>query len=280
MRFAFALGVLTWVGCGLAEPRVGQWVSPGAAEAVFEQRVNGSSLLRTRVVFPANDDGSPRAGPFPAVVFIQGGLVPERRYRWWAEGLARAGFVVALPVHDLSLAIFSIDSGAHARELLVNPPPSVLTTLVDPRRIAVAGHSLGGVVASKLSLQGGFGALLLHASLPDAPDEAPLRASKLPSLSLAGKNDCTSKVDAVTQGAAKLGTPSALVVLDGVTHYQFTDSDREDVTRGCASGVDLETAHARILAVSIAFLDAALSAMPAVDSPALRAVAGAEVTTR
>lgn len=267
-------------GCGEVSPRLGQPISPGVAEAVFEHRVAGARLVRTHVVFPASDDGSPRGGAHPAVVFIQGGLVPASRYRWWGEALAQAGYVVALPEHDLQLALFTIDNGADARALLATPPSSLLTGLVDPRRIAVAGHSLGGVVAAKLVLQGDFQALLLEASLPDAPDVAPLGRLKVPSLSLAGKNDCSASLASVTKGAEALNGPTALVVLDGVTHYQFTDRDTEDVARGCASGVDLDTAHARIVAAAVAFLGAAQSDAPGVGADALKAVAGAEVTAR
>jgi len=272
--------LLLLTGCGLASPRSGEVLSPGVAEAVFEHRGFGTDLLHTRIVFPARDDGTPRTGPFPAVVFIQGGLVPESRYRWWAEALAREGYVVALPTHAFDLAIFTIDSGSEARKLLVAPPPSLLTGLVDPNRVAVGGHSLGGVVAAKLSLQGGFAALLFEASLPDAADERGLSSLKVPSMSLAGSNDCSAALADVTEGAKSFASPTALVVLEGVTHYQFTDSEKEDVARNCAAGVDLQTAHARIVAASKAFLDAAMSARPNVGADALSAVPGSTVTTR
>ncbi len=274
------LALLLLTGCGLATPRTGEVLSPGVAEAVFEHRAFGTDLLHTRVVFPAKDDGSPRTGPFPAVVFIQGGLVPESRYRWWAEAMAREGYVVALPTHAFDLALFTTDTGSEARKLLVAPPASLLTGLVDANRIAVGGHSLGGVVAAKLVLQGGFAALLIQASLPDAADKTPLSHLKVPSMSLAGSNDCSAALAKVTEGAQSLASPTALVVLDGVTHYQFTDSDREDVARKCASGIDLETAHARIVAASKAFLEAAMSGAPNVGVDALGAVPGSTVSAR
>ena len=277
--FRFLL-IVTASACGLSSPQLGQVVSPGVAEALFEHRAGGTDLVRTRVVFPSTDQGAPIGGALPAVIFIQGGLVPDARYRWWAEEIARAGYVVALPSHDFSLAIFSIDNGTSARALLADPPNSLLTGLVDPKKIAVAGHSLGGVVASKLALQGGFSALLLQASLPEASDVEPLSRLKHPSLSMAGEKDCSASLLSVTAGASKLASPTAFVVLQGVTHYQFTDSDAEDVSRGCASGVDLQTAHQRIVDVSLAFLSAALSTQPSTGEANLRAISGISVDAR
>ncbi len=50
----------------------------------------------------------------------------------------------------------------------------------------------------------------------------------MPSLSLAGRLDCSAKLEDVRAGFEKLPSPSALVVLDGVTHYQFTASEQPD----------------------------------------------------
>lgn len=277
----FAVVALTVTGCGLATPRTGQIIAPGVAEAIFEARANQTDILQVRVVFPAEEDGRPKAGPFPAVVYVQGGFVPTARYVWQAEFLARHGFVVALPDHTLDLAFFSIENGAVAKELLVHPPEgSLLTGLVDSKRVAVAGHSLGGVVAIKLALLKGFGALVAQASFSDTADDSKLPALGMPSLFLAGSSDCQAKRAQVEAGWAKMPAPTALVVLPGMTHFGFTDTDADDAVK-CPPQAPLADSHARIEATMIGFLDAAFSGSGAsVGEASLRAVAGAEVSTR
>ncbi len=267
-------------GCGLATPRSGQVVTPGVARAVFEARTNGTDLVPVTVLFPARDDGGPIAGKHPAVVFIQGGFVGTARYEWQAVELARAGYVVAIPENQLALAFFSIDYGQTARSLLVQPPPgSLLEGLVDAQRIAVAGHSLGSVVAMKLALEGDFQAVVLEAGFPDGADASKLPGFTRPSLSLAGANDCSAKLASVREGWSGLQSPTALAVLTGVTHYQFTDADTEDRQRKCVPEAELGEAHARIAHALIGFLDAAL-ADGTVGQPALEAVPGATVEVR
>lgn len=276
---AAALGAVL-CGCGLAEPRAGTRVSDGVAQATFEVRLRHTDLRKVTVLFPADDRGAPVGAGRPGLVLVQGGFVKAARYQWLAEHLAREGYVVALPEHLLDLAFFEVDNGRAAQALLTAPEPgSLLDGLVDPGRLAVGGHSLGGVVAVKLALAGGFKALLLEASFPDAADQAALPGLEAATLSLAGRADCSAALEKVTQGAALFPSPTALVVLDGVTHYQFTDSDAEDQARGCPSGVPLETAHDRIAAAALAFLGAALDG-GGTGADALGRIDGVEVTAR
>ncbi|MEW6435324.1 MAG: alpha/beta hydrolase [Myxococcota bacterium] len=277
--FALLNGLLG-AGCELAAPLRGTPVAPGVATATFEVRARSTDVVEVEVLYPADEAALPLAGPHPAVVLVQGGRVGVGRYAWQGEALARAGYVVALPRHDLDLAFFAIENGEEARRLLVNPPPgSLLDGQVDAARVAVGGHSLGGVVATKLALRGGFQALVLEASYPDGADVQALEAFTLPSLSLAGANDCTAPLEKVRTGWDALPAPTALSVLAGVTHYQFTDSEAEDATRGCAAGVSLDEAHARVAASLVGFLDA-VNAGQGVGETALKAVPGAKVTTR
>lgn len=271
--------VLLATSCGLASPSAGRVVSPGVGEAFFETRANDTDVLRVRVLFPAQSDGRPRSGPFPSVVFVQGGFVPTQRYAWQGEALAQQGWVVAMPEHPLELAFFSIENGAVARELLAAPPSkSLLEGLVDPKRIAVAGHSLGGVVAIKLALLRQFQALVVQAGFSDTADDTKLPALGLPSLFLTGAKDCQAKLTQVEAGWAKLPSPTALVVLPGMTHYGFTDSDADDAVK-CPPEAALERSHTRIISTMTGFLGAALDD-GSVGESALRAVDGVEVSVR
>lgn len=269
-------------GCGLAAPTTGQPTATAlVARARFEVRARSTDLLPIDVYFPANADGSARGQNRPALVLIQGGLVEAEQYGWLAERLAEAGFVVALPHHETRLAILSLDDGLYARTLLIAPPEgSVIDGLVDAQFIAVGGHSLGGVVATKLALREGlFSALVLLASLPDPADASALPSLGLPSLSLAGEADCSAELAEVREGWTLLPSPSLLAVVEGATHYQFTASDAPDVSRGCAPVVSLEDSQRRISTVMGEFLTAVFTD-GTLGEAAIRAVDGVEVQVR
>lgn len=248
--------------------------------ARFEVRVRSTELLPVDVFFPSSPDGYPTGGDHPALVLLQGGGVEVERYHWLAEALARGGLVVALPHHASRLAILSLEDGAFARQLLIDPPPgSLLTGAVHPDRIAVGGHSLGGVVAVKLALRGGFAAATLLASLPDPADADALPGLGVPTLSLAGAQDCQAALDEVRAGWEQLPSPSVLAVLSGATHYQFTDDDAPDRARDCPPAASLEESHRRITAALLAFLEPATSS-GTTGAEALRGIDGLTVEER
>jgi pimeloyl-ACP methyl ester carboxylesterase len=278
--------VCALAACGLEAPARGEYLGGGplgVAHARFEVRTRHVDLLPVDVFFPAEPDGTAlRAeGGRPGLVFIQGGAVDAADYHWLARRLAARGHVVAVPDVRSKLALFSVDDGAAARELLVEPPAgSVLEGLVDAERLAVAGHSLGGVVAGKLALAGGFRALAIQASYTDGADDGRLGELDMPVLSLAGSADCSARPEALRKGFEKLPAPAAWVLLPGVTHFQFTVDDATDRARGCAAGTGLEAAHDAIERVMAAFLGEALgpARRPTVDG--LSVVSGAEVEVR
>ncbi len=231
--------------------------APSGAEdgrATFEVRTRHTDLVKVEVYLPdAPADGSPQ----PALVLLQGGAVPPEDYAWLAQRLSSRGVVVALPEHPLDLAIFAVGNGEAARRLLVAPPEgSVLDGRVDPERIAVGGHSLGGVVATKLAVDGGFAALALLASYPDSADESAVRAFRRPVLSLAAGRDCQAAAEDVRAGAGLFGGPTVLAFVEGAGHFQFTDDGEEDARRDCLPHVSLEEAHARIESALFRFLEA------------------------
>ncbi len=273
--------VLGFMSCAPAAPARGELLEQGVARAVFEVRARHTDLVRVPVYFPSDEQGRPQGSGLRALVFIQGGLVSAQRYEWLARALARAGWVVAMPEHPSDLAFFSVDNGRFARELLTGPPAGSLLEggLVDPNRVAVGGHSLGGVVAAKLALQGGFGALALLASYPDPADSAAIPRLGIPSLTLAGRSDCTARLALIDQRSAALPSPTARMVLEGVTHYQFTNDDQPDRDKECLPGLGLDEAHLRIATALERFLQNALDRLP-LEAAGLEQIPGAEVSFR
>lgn len=98
------------------------------------------------------------ADRFPVVVHLQGALVGRSAYRGFGLELARHGFVVVIPDH---LRAFGppgsppvpfteanvIGSALDAIETLDADPSSPLHLVADTSRLAISGHSFGGVVA-------------------------------------------------------------------------------------------------------------------------------------
>lgn len=243
-------------------------------------RTNGTDLVPVTIYAPAMV-----TSPAAAVVYVQGGGVAPELYAWQAVELARRGYIVAMPRHPNDLAFFAADFGQTAREALVDPAArgvdgSRLQGLVDSSRIAVAGHSLGGVVTFKLATQGSFAAAMAQASFPDTADDAKVAALAMPTLSLAGETDCQATLPKVHAGWEKLPSPTALVTFAGVSHFQFTSDGNEDARRKCPGSTSLEDAHARMLEAMTVFLSTALAESKSIDSVRLSTISGATVEAR
>lgn len=275
-------------GCGLAAPTGGTLLTAEGdtapvAIATFERRVRHTDLLAIEIVFPANADGTPRKDlqnrRWPAVVLVQGSGVDTKRYHWLAAALAQRGYVVALPTHPLELAIFEADNASVARDLLAFAPEgSLLEGLVERERIAIAGHSHGGVVAVKSALSGGYGAVALLGSAPDAADTARFSRTGYPTLLVAGDRDCKASPESIEE-ASRGGVPgiNALAILEGVSHSQFTDDAAQDAGPSCAPELELDVAHERIVNVLTVFLANALLDNGDAGADALAGLEGVEV---
>lgn len=124
--------------------------------AYFRNGTSGPRVLTTYVRIPTRG-----RAPYPLVVFGHGFDLTPHDYALLLGAWARAGYVVAAPVFPLGNA--NAPGGPNESDLVNQPadmrlvitrllaldtrPGGVLYGRIDPRRIAVAGHSDGAVTA-------------------------------------------------------------------------------------------------------------------------------------
>jgi dienelactone hydrolase len=137
-------------------------------------------VLMTYVRYPTRDGGqdedhvgAPPAqadGPFPLVVFAHGFDVTPAVYSRLLQAWTRAGYVVAAPVFPGANA--DAPGGPDESDIVNQPadvsfvitrllkadrtPGGILTGLIDPTRVAVAGHSDGAVTALAVAAERGY----------------------------------------------------------------------------------------------------------------------------
>lgn len=224
------------------------------ASRTLTVKARGTDLVTLDLYAPAT---AVQAGPqqLPGLVLCPGGLVEPRRYAWLARRLAAQGFAVAVPHFPSDLGFFAMDNAQVARRVLTQG----LSAADQPalaQRVAVAGHSLGAVVAAAVATDGGFAALALLAGYPSEGD--PVESLRIPVFSLVAGDDCSATRAAVRAGWLRLPKGALWALVEGMSHYGFTDSLAEDDKAGCAHPLPLALAHERSGQVLEAFLRQAL----------------------
>jgi fermentation-respiration switch protein FrsA (DUF1100 family) len=148
----------------------------------------GNSEPRTLVTY-VRYPAARSAGRWPLIVFAHGYAVTPAPYVPLMRAWAQAGYVVAAPVFPLENA--NAPGGPNENDL-INQPADVsfvithllaaLGGLVDPARIAVAGHSDGGETMLAVSYDGHFRDSRVRAAVILSGSQIPgTRAFRFPS---------------------------------------------------------------------------------------------------
>lgn len=235
----------------------------------------------------------------PLVVFSHGDLGCGLQSVTFTEELARHGYVVAAPdhadaalCHTISAATGKKPSPPPAQPAILNPQAwndgsrldrrqdieAVIDTLlgdrefsavIDPERIGLAGHSLGGYTV--VGISGGWPSWRderVRAVLALSPYVMPfqvkgtLGAVRIPIMYQGGTLDLgiTPFLEGANGAFAAAKSPAYLVILPAAGHFAWVNCRQEHTTRACLEHV----ANARLVAAyGIAFFDRYLKEQPA-----------------
>lgn len=225
-------------------------------------------LVTALLVGPAPANGQP-AGPAPIVVFGHATLTEVHHYRYLADVLAGAGWLVALPTTEAGLPG---DQGAFAADMLLlaralrDGDPALPPALppADDGPFALAGHSLGGgaaVIAAANATRGEVGALALLAP-QDRPRPSMIGRAALveaATLVVAGELDCTTP-PAIHQEplfTALAGSVKVLATLVGGGHCAFSGTAEPchgSESAGCPPALDTAAQQALTVALVVPWL--------------------------
>lgn len=191
--------VLRWAAAAFAVglAAVTAWLAP--YEVTVLPDVPASSTSTGILLQPENPQDT-------GVAFIPGALVDPRAYENILAPLVVAGYPVYIAKPALGLAFAVPDVVADAE----SAAPQV-------EQWVVAGHSLGGAVASGQT-EGAAGLILLGAYPIDD-----ISSADVPVLSISGSNDTLTTPQDVADSKATLPPQAQFVVIDGGVHAFFGD---------------------------------------------------------
>ena len=276
---SFVLAVVLALGTAVALAGFDP-LNPGryrvGSTAVTVYRPPSDVALPTTVWYPATPGGAIRRKRWPLVVFSHGSCLFPSQSTFLVEHLASYGMIVAAPTHvgnalpdgfptcmedaALGAAFVSrpLDVAAVIDAVLAGTrdPASIFHHRVSPRRIAVAGHSFGGMTALRLAATDDRIRAVL-ALAPSLPQLAGAAGLAIPAMIQGATRDGLTSYEGETQAAfGLLAGPRYLVTLVGADHFAFADGCMTFFgSSDCApDAMPAAEAHEHVLRTAVPFL--------------------------
>ncbi len=211
----------------------------------------------------------PSGGPYPLVLFSHGLCGYPQQSKFLTPLLASYGFVVVAPPHpgNTLFELPTCASGAAIGASLVERPQDVVFVLdqilaadqdpasplfaaIDEDRIAMTGHSFGGLTTYLVT------AIEPRVQVAVAMAPAALASSTLPvpSLTLLGAVDGVVSNDAARAAYERSVAPKLLVEIEHAGHYAFSDFCRAGSDCNPPTTLTPDEAHDAVLRFVLPFL--------------------------
>jgi fermentation-respiration switch protein FrsA (DUF1100 family) len=217
--------------------------------------------LQTMVLYPAQGDPSDRdvpdappardGAPFPLIEFSHGFTSNGPTYTLFLRRLAAAGYIVAAPTFPLSSR--GAPGGPSAADYRNQPgdvtfvisemlrvnrdPASLLRGLVDPDKVAVAGHSLGAITTLGVAYNSCCADRRIKAAVPISGIELPFPGGKFvyrpeaPLLLIHGDADATVPYTGSENAYRAATAPKFLLTLVKGPHSLFFGAGGEVIVK-------------------------------------------------
>ncbi len=240
----------------------------GTTAATLIDPARDNRAVATRVHYPAASAGAGTPAVtgcnFPVVAFGHGFTIGNSAYRYLADALAEAGFIVILPGTEGGLSPNHAEFGrdlAFVGDALAQTSPWTLAA--GPGR-AIGGHSMGGGAAVLgVAEASNVGALFAFAPANTNPSAIAAAADiSAPALLITGSRDCvTPSASHASPIFAALATPAELkqqIDIDGGSHCQFTSGSFTcsigETSCGGSATISVDSQQSQTLALLIPWL--------------------------
>jgi dienelactone hydrolase len=219
---------------------------PTMANGIYPGDVSRTLVVDIRYPSTTGGNDAPldlSGGPYPLIVLSHGFMAQGRLYSFFTKHLASYGYVTAAP--DFPLTNITAPGGSNPSDVINQPgdvsfvmdrmldssatPGNLLAGSIDPDRIGVAGHSLGGFTTLLVSFSPDYGDDRIKASMPMAPMGCPFqkdffRTRPVPLMLAGGTEDIFVTFPENLAAPYKLAvSPKYLLEVTDGTHMSFCD---------------------------------------------------------